>query len=124
MHSAGLPVSEDRHVVFTALTARSSGWKLAEAYFQRIHKGRLTLCQVVAAVDPQEKLHLLRTLRFQETDADVPTATQWYPIDIVDIDGTQNFVLIGDAYENHWFEALALQGSAFKTVFSGLGYSL
>jgi len=34
------------------------------------------------------------------------------------------FVLRGDAYENHWLEVVSVQGDSFKTIFSGLGYYL
>jgi hypothetical protein len=40
------------------------------------------------------------------------------------VNGQLEFILEGDAYENHWLEADGMKDGALKTIFSGLGYYL
>ena len=87
---------------------------------------RSTLCQVITLVDQNGRVQVLRNVRFQKTDADVPAVTRWSPIDIADVDGdgSMEVILEGDAYENHWYEVHGIRDGSFKMIFSGLGYYL
>ena len=69
---------------------------------------------------------MLRQLPFQKTDMDVPTVTEWAPLDITDVigNGHEDLVLEGDAYENHWLEVVSVRNGSPETIFSGLGYYL
>jgi hypothetical protein len=40
------------------------------------------------------------------------------------VNGQSEFILEGDAYENHWLEVVGMKDGVFKTTFSGLGYYL
>ena len=55
----------------------------------------------------------------------MPEVDTWSPLDITDVDGgTLEFVLKGDAYEDHWLEVVRMEKNSAKTIFSGLGYYL
>jgi hypothetical protein len=125
MHRVGLPQQEEKDVQFKVMKS-TSGWSLMTASFDHAEGSDLTLCQVVLVVDQGGKVQVLRKLPIHKTDADVPDATMWSPIDIADVDGDGSLevVLQGDAYENHWFEVVSLREKSFKTIFSGLGYYL
>ncbi len=124
MHQLGLPKQDDGKVLFSDLTSTSAGWSVLEAYYQQISGENMALCQFIAAVGPDKKLYELRKIRFQTTDAEKPLVTMWSPIDIATVSGQPEFILEGDAYENHWFEAIGIVGGELKTIFSGLGYYL
>jgi hypothetical protein len=96
------------------------------AYNSRAVESDLELCEVILVVDESSHTIVLRKLTFQKTDVDVPTVTQWAPIDLADTDGDrrEDIVLEGDAYENHWLEVISVRGGSVKTIFSGLGYYL
>jgi hypothetical protein len=68
----------------------------------------------------------LRKVPFQKTDQDVPTVVEWVPLDLADAngDGTEDIILEGDAYEDHWLEVVSVMGWSAETIFSGLGYYL
>ena len=99
---------------------------MAEAYYFHIVGSDMELCQVIVAIDQGSHAFVLRKLPFQKTDADVPAVTQWSLIDLADAggDGQVDFILEGDAYEDHWLEVVTMQGGSPRTVFSGLGYYL
>jgi hypothetical protein len=122
----GLPPQRQREIYFTVLESPSSGWLLATANYSYVVGPDLLLCRVLALVDQDGNLHMLRKLAFRKTDADVPNVTTWFPIDIADVDGDGQLeiVLGGDAYEDHWLEVVGIQNGSFKTIFSGLGYYL
>ncbi len=126
MRKLGLPMKDDTAVYFTVWESTSSGWSLAEAYYQHLAGTELTICQLVAVIDRSSQVRVLRKVPFQKTDADVPTATIWTPIDLADIDGTGqvDVILEADAYENHWLEVDSVKDGSTKTIFSGLGYYL
>ncbi|MFZ0279705.1 MAG: hypothetical protein WA254_01160 [Candidatus Sulfotelmatobacter sp.] len=126
MRKLGLPVRDDGQLYFTVWEPTSAGWAPAEAYYQHLAGPDLTICQLVATVDRSSQVRALRTVPFQKTDADVPAATIWTPIDLADIDGTGqvDVVLEADAYEDHWLEVDSVKDGFTKTIFSGLGYYL
>jgi hypothetical protein len=99
---------------------------MAAADYSRSAGDDLELCQVIVAIDQASHVTTLRELKFQKTDIDVPTTTEWYPLDLADAngDGQVDVVLEGDAYENHWLEVVSIERGSPKTIFSGLGYYL
>jgi hypothetical protein len=126
MRKLGLPVEDDQHVYFTVWDSNSSAWTLAEAYYQHLAGADLSTCQLIATIDRNSKVRVLREVPFQKTDADVPTATIWTPIDLADVDdnGQTEVILEGDAYEDHWLEVIGVKDGQPHTIFSGLGYYL
>jgi hypothetical protein len=124
MRQAGLPESADKEVFFTVLESKSTGWSLMEAYYGHVEGETLTTCQIIVARKQDGQVYLLRKVPFQKTDDDSKTVTTWSALDIADVNGQLEFILEGDAYENHWLEAIEMQDGAFKTIFSGLGYYL
>jgi hypothetical protein len=124
MHQDGLPQRADQEVFFSVLISVRTGWFLLEADYEQIKDDELALCQLLAVVDPEKQLHVLRKVPFQKTDVDLKSVTTWSTLDIVDVHGQQEFILEGDAYEDHWFEAIEMQNGKPITIFSGLGYTL
>lgn len=124
MHAIGLSKQNDNAVLFSDLISNSTGWHLIEAYYQQNEGNELEVCQVIAVYEPGQAIRWVRTVPFQKTDSDVPTVTLWSPISIAQINGQQTFILEGDAYEDHWLEAITILDGHAVTVFSGLGYFL
>jgi hypothetical protein len=126
LQQLGLPANAKGQTFFTVWKSTSSGWTLATADYSRSIGSDIELCQVIVTIDQNSHVLVLRKLPFQKTDIDVPTVTQWSPIDLADIDGDgkADVVLEGDAYENHWLEVVSVRDGSAKTVFSGLGYWL
>ncbi len=126
MRRAGLPAEADKHVFFTVLEAQTSAVSLAAGNYSRVSGTDLTLCQVILVIRQNETPRVIKKVRFQKTDADVPRVTTWSLVDIADVEGIYEpeFVLEADAYENHWFEVISLEGGTAKRIFSGLGYYL
>jgi hypothetical protein len=126
MRTLGLPPDADKDLHFIVWETSSEAWTLAAAYYERVTGGDLILCQLIAVVHRDSHIQLLRQVRYQKTDADVPNVTTWSPIDIADVDGDgrMEIVLQGDAYENHWYEVDRLRNGSYETIFSGLGYYL
>lgn len=122
----GLPAKVNGQTYFTVWKSAHSGWSIAVAYYSRSVGPDLELCEVIVVVDESSHVIVLRKLPFQKTDMDVPTVTQWAPVDLADVDGDgqEDVVLEGDAYENHWLEVISVHDGSAKTVFSGLGYYL
>jgi hypothetical protein len=122
----GLPAKASGPIYFNVWESTSSGWSLAEAYFDHVTGDDLTICQVIAIIDQGSHVHVLRKVPFQKTDVDRPTVTTWSLVDIADVDGGGHVevVLEGDAYEDHWLEVDSVQDGSSHTVFSGLGYYL
>ena len=122
----GLPAKEKGQSYFTVLESASSAWSLAGVYYSHSVGDDIELCQAVVAVDKGSHAHVLRKVSLQKTNAEVPTTTGWSPIDIADVDGDGEveFILRGDAYEDHWLEVVRLKEGAPETIFSGLGYYL
>jgi hypothetical protein len=126
LQRVGLPAQREAGIYFTVLKSPSLGWLLATANYSHAVGSDLMLCKVLALIDPDGNLQVLRKLAFQKTDADVPNVTSWFPIDIADVDGDGRLeiVLGGDAYEDHWIEVVSIENASFTTIFSGLGYYL
>jgi hypothetical protein len=126
MRRLGLPAKAEKDIYFTIWQPPSTKWFLAAADYGEANGGQLALCQVIAVVDPGGRVQTLRKVRFQETDADVPTVTTWFPMGIADVDGDGQLEIImeGDACEDHWLEVDKMQGGTFRKIFSGLGYYL
>jgi hypothetical protein len=126
MRSRGLPLAANGHIYFLVWKSARSGWMLANAHYSRMIGSELHLCDVLALIDPKSRMTVLHSVRFQRTDVDKPTFTQWSPLDLADVagDGSEQIVLEADAYENHWFEVISIRNGAPKTIFSGLGYYL
>ncbi len=122
----GLPTGAKGPTYFTVWQPSGSDWTLVEAYYDHIVGSDVTLCQVIAIVDKDSRLSVLRKVRFQETNANKNTVTTWSPLDLADAngDGEIDVILEADAYEDHWIEVDRMKGGSFQTIFSGLGYYL
>lgn len=123
-HELGMPTSEDNAVLFLAMKSKKTGWSLLQASDESTKGSKLLVCDLVVAIDPDGGFHELRKIPFQTTDAEVPTVTVWSAIDIADVNGQQEFILEGDQYEDHWFEAFSVRNGTPKLDFAGLGYYL
>jgi hypothetical protein len=121
----GLPSQGDQEVTYTLIESQS-GWVLMSAHYDHSDGSDVDVCEVVVALDQAANLHILRSVKLQKTNNDVSDLTSWSPLDIADVDGDgqAEFVLRGDAYEDHWIEVVKIQGESEKTIFSGLGYYL
>jgi hypothetical protein len=114
-------------IKYRVLASNPAGLTVAKAAYSSSKGTSLLTCEVLVVFKEPSRLHVLREVRFQETDADVPTVTTWSPLDIADVngDGRYEIILEGDAYEDHWFEVVSVADDlSTKTVFSGLGYYL
>jgi hypothetical protein len=119
-----VPGGETHYVVWVSAFEK---WTLAKASYDRVHGPEIEECEVTAIFRNPTELHIVRELRCQKTRIEVPTLTNWSPIDIRDVtgDGRDEVVLEGDAYEDHWFEVISVGDDlSTKTIFSGLGYYL
>jgi hypothetical protein len=126
LHRLGLSPDASGQTYFEVWKSVHSSWSVAMAYYSHSVGPDLELCEVIVVVDENSQVTVLRKLPFQKTDADMPTVTQWAPVDIADVDGAgrEGIVLEGDAYENHWLEVISVHDGSSKTIFSGLGYYL
>jgi hypothetical protein len=122
----GLPAKAKGRTYFTVWQQTGLDWSLVEAYYDHIEGSDVTLCQVIAIIDQNSHVSVLRKVPFQKTDADKNTVTTWSPLDLADVnaDGQVEVILQGDAYEDHWIEVVGMKGGSFKTIYSGLGYYL
>lgn len=126
LHRLGLPNDAPGEIGYDVIASEADGRLVAQAEYSRVEGTTLEICEVIAAVDRNGRFVVLRELRFQKTDADVPRVTTWQLMDFADAEGhgSRDVVLEGDAYEDHWIEVVSLRNGAAKTVFSGLGYYL
>jgi hypothetical protein len=122
----GLPARAKGRTYFTVWQPTGLGWSLVEAYYDYIEGSDVTLCQVIAILDQNSNLSVLRKVPFQNADADKNTVTTWSPLDLADVntDGQIEVILEGNAYEDHWIEVVGMRDGSFKTIYSGLGYYL
>jgi hypothetical protein len=124
MHKLGMPPKKDAEVLFSILKTKATGSLLLQSTYETSKGENEDVCLVVAVIDQQDRFHVLRGVPFRTTDIDEKTLTTWSDIDIAEINGRQEFILEGDEYENHWFEAFSIRGGAPKLDFAGLGYYL
>src|ERR1700731_4079674 len=124
MRRLGLPATAEKDIYFTVWQPSSAKWFLAAADYGQTNGSHLALCQVIIVVDPGGHIKVLRKVRFQKTNADVPTVITWFPLGIADVDGDGQLEIIleGDAYEDHWLEVDKMHGGSFRKIFFGLGY--
>jgi hypothetical protein len=122
----GLPAEAKGRTYFTVWQPTGLDWSLVEAYYDHIEGSDVTICQVIAILDQNYHVSVLRKVPFQKADADKNTVTTWSPLDLADVnaDGQIAVILEGDAYENHWIEVIGMRDGSFKTIYSGLGYYL
>jgi hypothetical protein len=126
LRQLGLPAKAPGETYFTVLQSDRAGWSLAQAYYSHRIGSDIELCEVVAVIDQNGHVIVLRKLPLKKTDADVPIVTEWSLLDIADTrgNGQVDVILVADAYEDHWFEVISVQNGSGKTIFSGLGYYL
>jgi len=124
LRSLGLPANAPGNISFVVL--RASSWLVASADYSWVYGEHVEVCRVVVLVDANSHATVLRKTPFEVTDADTDMTTGWTPIDIADADGTGHpeIILVGQAYEDRWFEVVSLEKKPFRTIFSGLGYYL
>jgi hypothetical protein len=122
----GTPANAPGQTYFTVWKSAHSGWSLAAAYYSRPADSDVEICEVIGVIDQRSRMITLRKVPFQKTDQDVPTVVEWVPLDLADAngDGTEDIILEGDAYEDHWLEVVSVKGWSAETIFSGLGYYL
>ena len=126
LHRLGVPDRAPGETYFEVWQSDRASWSLAMAYYSHRIGDDVELCQVVAIIDQNGSVRVLRQLPLKKTDVDVPDVTQWSPLDLADTSGSGkvDVVLVGDAYENHWIEVIRVSDDAARTIFSGLGYYL
>jgi hypothetical protein len=122
----GLPANASGQTHFYVMKSVASGWSVAGAEYSHKVGDDIGLCEVILMIDQNSHVTVLRELLFQKTDVDVPKVTEWFPVDLADVDGDgqMDVILEGDAYEDHWLEVVSLHNGSPQTVFSGLGYYL
>jgi hypothetical protein len=126
LQQLGVPANAPGDTHFIVWESDRAGWFLAQAYYSHRVGSDLELCDVVAVVDRNAHVTVLRKLSLKKTDVDVPDVTDWTPLDLADTrgNGEVDVILEGDAYEDHWLEVISVQNGSAKTIFSGLGYYL
>jgi hypothetical protein len=126
LHQLGVPAKAPGDTYFRVWESERAGWSLAQAYYSHRIGEDIELCEVIAVVEKDTHVTVLRKLPLKKTDMDVPKTTDWTPLDLADTrgDGQIDVILIGDAYEDHWLEVVSVQHGSAKTIFSGLGYYL
>ena len=122
----GVPAKAPGETYFTVWESDRAGWSLTQAYYSHRIGSDIELSEVVAVVDQNAHVTVLRKLPLKKTDIDVPDVTEWTPLDLADTrgDGRVDVILVGDAYENHWLEVVSVHDGVPETIFSGLGYYL
>jgi hypothetical protein len=126
LRQLGMPAKAPGEAYFTIWESGRAGWSLAMAYYSHRVGPDIELCEVVAVVDQNSHVTVLRKLPLKKTDVDVPDVTQWTPLDLADTRGSGqvDVILVGNAYEDHWLEVISVRNGSAKTIFSGLGYYL
>jgi|SRR6267154_1857894 len=126
LRQLGVPAKAPGDMYFTVWESDRVGWSLAQAYYSNRIGSDIELCEVIAVVDQNAHVTVLRKLPLKKTDVDVPDVTDWTLLDLADTrgNGQTDVILVGDAYEDHWLEVISVQNGSAKTIFSGLGYYL
>lgn len=122
----GVPAKAPGETFFQVWQSNRTSWSLTTATYSHRIGSDIEICEVVAVVDHDGQVTVLRQLPLTKTDFDVPDVTQWDLLDLADAlgDGQLDVILIGNAYEDHWLEVISVQNGSAVTVFSGLGYYL
>jgi len=122
----GVPSGAPGDTYFKVWVSDRASWSLVQAYYSHRIGSDIELCEIVAVVDKNAHVIVLKKLPLTKTNFDVPDVTDWDPIDLADTrgNGQVDVILVGDAYENHWLEVISVQNGSARTVFSGLGYYL
>jgi hypothetical protein len=126
LRQLGVPAKAAGDTYFTVWESNRAGWSVAQAYYSHRIGPDIELSEVVAIVDQNARVTVLRKLPLKKTDVDVPEVTDWTLLDLADTrgDGQVEVILVGDAYEDHWLEVISIRNASAKTIFSGLGYYL
>jgi hypothetical protein len=126
LRQLGVPSKAPGETFFTVWQSERAAWLLTQAYYSHRIGPDVELCEVVAVVDQDAHVTVLRELPLKKTDYDAPDVTQWDLLDLADTrgDGEVDVILVGDAYEDHWLEVISFHNGSAKTIFSGLGYYL
>src|SRR5467141_1903917 len=126
LRELGVAAKAPGETYFTVWESDRAGWSLARAYYSHRIGSDIELFEVVAVVDQNAPVTVLRNLPLKKTDVDVPGVTEWTPLDLADTRGAGQLdvILVGDAYEDHWLEVISVHNGSAKTIFSGLGYYL
>jgi hypothetical protein len=122
----GVPAKAPGETYFTVWQSDRVGWSLTQAYYSHRIGPEIELCEVVAVVDQDARVTVLRRLPLKKTNGYAPDVTAWDLLDLADTrgDGQVDIILVGDAYEDHWLEVISFHNGSAKTIFSGLGYYL
>jgi hypothetical protein len=126
LQQLGLPAKAPGNTYFKIWQSDRVRWYVAQADYSHRIGDDIELCEVIALVDQNSNVTVLRKLPFTKTDVDVPKTTEWSLLDLSDTRslGHLDIVLVGDAYEDHWLEVIGVENGSAKTMFSGLGYFL
>ncbi len=126
LQQLGLPAEAPGNTYFKVWQSDRVHWSVAQADYSHRIGDDIELCEVIALVDQNSNVTVLRKLPFTKTDVDVPKTTEWSLLDLADTRGRGHLdiVLVGDAYEDHWLEVVSVENGFPKTMFSGLGYYL
>jgi hypothetical protein len=126
LQQLGLPAQAPGNIYFKVWQSNRVRWSVAQADYSHRIGDDIELCEVIALVDQNSNVIVLRKLPFTKTDVDVPKTTEWSLLDLADTRGRGHLdiVLVGDAYEDHWLEVISVENGFAKTMFSGLGYYL
>lgn len=122
----GVPAKAPGETYFAVWQSDRVRWLLTEAYYSHRVGPYIELCEVVAVVDQDAHVRVLRRLPLKKTNVDVPDVTEWDLLDLADTrgGGGVDIILVGDAYEDHWLEVISYHNGFARTIFSGLGYYL
>jgi hypothetical protein len=126
LRQLGVPANAAGDTYFTVWESNRVGWSVAQAYYSHRIGSDIELSEVVAVVDQNARVTILRKLPLKKTNVDVPEVTDWTLLDLEDTrgDGQVDIILVGVAYEDHWLEVISVRDGSAKTIFSGLGYYL
>ncbi|HEX4537330.1 MAG TPA: hypothetical protein VH140_10315 [Candidatus Acidoferrum sp.] len=121
-----MPAQDPGNTYFTVWQSDRVRWSVAQTDYSYRIGDEIELCEVIALVDQNSNVIVLRKLPFTKTDVDVPKTTEWSLVDLADTRdrGHPDIVLVGHAYEDHWLEVISVENGVAKTMFSGFGYYL
>jgi hypothetical protein len=81
LRQLGVPAKAPGETYFTVWETDRAGWSFAQAYYSHRIGPDIELCEVVAVVDHNAHVTVLRKLPLKKTDVDVPNATDWTPLE-------------------------------------------